>query len=48
MTTSQGMFYVQDFLDNLQTRVSKYGAQALRVQIDPRGDLDEADADLLR
>lgn len=48
MSTRQGMFYVQDFLDNLQTRVSKYGARALRVQIDPRGGLDEADVDLLR
>lgn len=48
MTTAQGRFYVQDFLDNLQTWISKYGSRALRVQVDPRGGLDEADVDLLR
>lgn len=48
MTASQGTFYIQDFLDNLHARISRYGDRALRVQVDPRGDLDDADADLLR
>ncbi len=48
MSAIQRQFYIQDFLDSLHARIAKYGERALRVQVDPRGGLEEADADLLR